>query len=98
MTPDIIINVRFLTPPEGGRGGAVQGPSYSCPLFVDNDGFDCRLLLDDRQLELGKAYEVSVKFLFRDKALPRMYPGAPIRLWEGRDIAQGQVVRICEEG
>jgi hypothetical protein len=43
MKPDAIINVRFLTTAEGGRNTAVGGQFYACPLFFDNEGFDCRL-------------------------------------------------------
>ena len=68
MKPDAIINVRFLTTAEGGRNTAVEGQFYACPLFVDNEGFDCRLLLEGRRLELGSAYEVPIKFLYREQA------------------------------
>ncbi|ULR88299.1 hypothetical protein [Comamonas sp. B21-038] len=96
MKPDIIISVRFLHTSEGGRETPVQGQFYSCPLFVDGEGFDCRLLLGGRRLELGECYEVPVKFLYRDKALPKMKPGTPVHLWEGRNIADAQVVQIFE--
>lgn len=97
MKPDIIISVRFLTTSEGGRETPVQGQFYSCPWFIDGEGFDCRLLLDGRCLDLGVSYEVPVKFLYRDKALPKMQPGAEIHLWEGRNIAKGQVIQVCED-
>lgn len=74
MTADIIISVRFLTTSEGERETPVQGQFYSCPLFVGDEGFDCLLLLDGRYLDLGASHEVSVKFLYRDKALPKMNP------------------------
>jgi len=96
MKPDIIISVRFSLAPEGGRGTPVQGQVYSCPLLIDGGGFDCRLLLDGRRLDLGACYEVPVKFLYRDKALPKMKPGAAVHLWEGRDIAQGRVIKVFE--
>ena len=94
MTPDIIIIVRFLATSEGGRETQVQGEFYSCPLFIDGVGFDCRLLLNGRPLDLGETYEVPVKFLFRDKALPKMKIGAMVHLWEGRNVAEGRVTQI----
>ena len=96
MKPDIIISVRFMLTSEGGRETPVQGQVYSCPLFIDGEGFDCRLLLDGRYLDLGVNYEVPVKFLYRDKALLKMKPGAEVHLWEGRNVANGRVVRVCE--
>ncbi|WP_198117514.1 hypothetical protein [Massilia rhizosphaerae] len=56
MKPDAIINVRFSTAAEGGRNKVVEGPCYACPLFVDNEGFDCRLLLEGQRLELSSIY------------------------------------------
>lgn len=97
MAPDIIISVRFLTTSEGGRKTPIQGQFYSCPLFIGDEGFDCRLLLDGRRLDLGENYEVPVKFLYRDKALPKMRSGAEVYLWEGRSIAKGQIVQICKD-
>lgn len=97
MQPDIIINVRFIPKSEGGRDGAVQGETYSCPLFVNGDGFDCRLLLNGRCLELGEFYEVPVKFLYRDKAMPNMKPGLEIFLWEGRSVAQGIITEVLNK-
>ncbi|MGQ3051681.1 MAG: hypothetical protein ACT6S0_07840 [Roseateles sp.] len=97
MKPDAIINVRFLTTAEGGRSTAVEGQYYACPLFVDSEGFDCRLLLEGRRLELGAASEVPVKFLYRDLALPKLAVGKEVLLWEGRNVAKGQVVKIVDE-
>lgn len=94
MKPDIIINVRFFTPSEGGRNTAVEGPFYACPLFVENEGFDCRLLLEGRRLELGAAYEVPIKFLYRELALPKLAIGKEVLLWEGRNVAKGHIVKI----
>ena len=97
MKPDVIISVRFLAPSEGGRSTAVEGQFYACPLFVDNEGFDCRLMLEGQRLELGSTYEVPVKFLYRELALPKMSVGKEVLLWEGRNVAKGQVVKIIEE-
>jgi len=97
MKPDVIINVRFLTPAEGGRNTAVEGQFYACPLFVDSEGLDCRLLLEGRRLELGSTYEVPVKFLYRELALPKLAVGKDVLLWEGRNVAKGRVVKIVDE-
>ena len=97
MKPDVIVKLRFFTTAEGGRNTAVEGQFYACPLFVDGQGFDCRLLLDGRRLELGSTYEVPVKFLHRELALPKLGVGKDVTLWEGRNVAQGQVVKIIDE-
>ena len=94
MKPDAKINVRFFTTPEGGRTTAVEGQFYGCPLFVDNEAFDCRLLLEGRRLELGTTYEVPVKFLFPELALPKLAVGKEVLLWEGRNVARGQVIEL----
>jgi hypothetical protein len=45
-------------------------------------------------LEFGKVYELPVKFLHAQLALAKLSVGQEIRLWEGRDIAFGKVVRL----
>jgi hypothetical protein len=97
MKPDAIINVRFFTTAEGGRSTAVEGRFYACPLFVENESFDCRLLLEGRRLELGATYEVPVKFLYRELALPKLAVAKEVVLWEGRNVAKGQVVEVVDE-
>jgi hypothetical protein len=92
MESDAIIEVRFKTPEEHGRRTAVQGDYYGCPFVVDGEAFDCRLLLSGRRLELGKIYQVPVKFMNWQLVRPRLSKGKSFVLWEGKDIATGKVV------
>lgn len=95
MKPDATIRVRLLTPEEGGRLGAIQGPSYRCALIVNDKGFDCRLILQDTDLlEGGNSYEVGVKFLNRELAFAELAPKKKVALWEGKTIAVGEVILI----
>lgn len=75
MEPDAIIEVRFKTPEEGGRKADIAGNYYSCPLFLDGEGFDCRLILGSRQLVLGEWYRLPVKFLNLNLVAPRLRIG-----------------------
>lgn len=101
MNADIYIKVRFKTSEEGGRKTSVKrktalGPDfYGCPLMVDGTAYDSRLLIEDREIELGKYYEIPVKFLDKDLALPNLAVGKNITLLEGKEIANGQVIKIC---
>lgn len=94
MQPDAIIEVRFKTTPENGRQSSVVGDVYGCPLFVDGEAFDCRMQLDGKTLVLGKTYELGVKFLNPQLALPHLSPGKAVSLWEGKEIAVGKVMRL----
>lgn len=96
MKPDAIIKVRFKTTAEGGRHGpiVIGETPYGCPLFVDGHAFDCRLLINAQTLHLGETYELPVKFLNPDLVLPKLSPGKPLKLWEGKDIATGEVIRL----
>jgi hypothetical protein len=94
MKPDAIISVCFKTPEENGRNTAVQGDYYNCPLFIDGEGFDCRLLLGRNKLELGVRYEVPIKFLFPELVRTKLTVGKEVTLWEGKEIASGTVLKI----
>jgi hypothetical protein len=95
MKPDVIIEVRFKMASEGGRQGDILGGEfYGCPLFVEGEAFDCRLLLSGRTLQLGETYELPVKFLNPALVLPKLLPGKSVKLWEGKEIATGKVVRL----
>jgi hypothetical protein len=102
MKPDIYIKVRFKTSAEGGRSASLKrktplGPDfYACPMIVNGKGYDCRLLIGDKEIELGKYYEIPVIFLDIDLALPNLSIGKKITLWEGKEVADGQVIKICD--
>lgn len=94
MQPDALIAVRLLSSEEGGRSQPAGGRTFGCPMFIDGEGFDCRLLLDGLVLQPGKLYKVPVKFLRRDYADARLHVGMPLTLWEGRTIAIGTISRV----
>ncbi len=103
MELDIYIKVRFKTNAEGGRKTPVKrktplGPDfYACPLIVDDKAYDCRLLVGDNEIELGKYYEIPVKFLDVELALPNLSVGKKVTLWEGKEVADGEILRIEKE-
>lgn len=92
--PDAVIKVRFSRTDEGGRLHAPSGKFYACIFVIGRDGFDGRLLLNGRTLELGVEHEVGVKFLSPDLVLPRLSPGTRVSLREGRKVAEGTVLRL----
>lgn len=94
MKPEILIEVRFRTESEGGRLTPVQGNFYACPLFIDGIGFDCRIYLNNLSLQLGETYTVPVKFLNIESVQSRLVVGTKIVLWEGKDVADGSIVKI----
>ncbi len=102
MRADIYINVRFKTYAEGGRKTSLKRKFplgvdfYACPMIIDGTAYDCRLLIGDQELKLGKYYEVPVKFLNKDLVLPNLFVGKNIVLWEGKEVASGTVIKLFE--
>lgn len=96
MKPDARLKVRFLTTEEGGRETAIHGDKYGCPvIFGGNKAFDCRFVLSGQELfELGKVYEIQVKFLNPELAIKEFQRGVEVSLWEGRIIAEGKVIEF----
>lgn len=101
LTPDIRVRVRLRTAEEGGRRkGEIPPVQFRCPFVFEGEMFDCRLLLDQvgTTLQPGASYEqIPVKFLFPDLVKPRLHPGASFKLWDGRDIADGEVTEVVAE-
>lgn len=97
-TYDAIIQVKFLTPEQGGREHSIQGCNYSCPLIVDEQGFDCRFVLEEEQIfNLGSSYKIPIRFLNFKTARPYIEEGRSLALWEGKIIATGTIFRISED-
>lgn len=94
MKFDAKIAVRFYLPVEGGRAGPILGGVFGCPMLIDGVAFDCRLYFKEPRLELGRDYEVAVRFLQSHQVVPRLRIGTKIVLWEGKDIGAGRVVSL----
>jgi hypothetical protein len=88
------IRVRFLTSGEGGRQTDVTGDVYACPMFIDGEAFDCRIYLNGKTLTLGETYDVPVKFLNRELVLPRLATHKRVKLWEGKCVADAEVIHV----
>jgi len=95
MNPDVIIKVRFLTKSEGGRNTPIFKMPYGCPLIINGRGFDCRFITNQNCIfELGETYEIPIKFLDSSQALMNISEGNEISLWEGKIIANGQIIKV----
>jgi hypothetical protein len=101
LTPDVRVRVRLRTAEEGGRQkGEIPPVQFRCPFVFEGEMFDCRLLLDQvgTTLQPGASYEkIPVKFLFPDLIKPRLRPGVSFKLWDGRDIADGEVTDVVAD-
>ncbi len=93
------ILVRFLSAAEGGRQSSIVTDRYGCPLMIDDtQAFDCRFILDGTTVfELGKEYEIAVKFLNPENAFSHLNEGDEISLWEGKKIGAGIVKKIFSD-
>jgi hypothetical protein len=61
MKADVIIKIRFKTAAEGGRSGpiVITEIPYGCPLIIDGEAYDCRVLVSAKTIYTGETYEVS---------------------------------------
>lgn len=94
---DAVIRVRFLTSAEGGRQTDVTGEDYSCPMFIDDKAFDCRVSLEGTRIVLGRTYDLPVRFLDRAAALPLLTSGKSVKLWEGKFVADAEIVELSAD-
>lgn len=90
-----IARVRLLTTLEGGREERTPRDFFGCVFCLDGEHNDCRLLLADTgPLEPGQKAEVPLVFTSPDLVIPRLRVGSRFTLWEGRHIADGEVLRV----
>ncbi|HMJ11056.1 MAG TPA: hypothetical protein VK524_06590 [Polyangiaceae bacterium] len=97
LRPDVIARVRLLSSAEGGRQRAIPPTMFGVPFFFEGEGFDCRLLLDQLGVSLEPGQEragIPIKFLFPEYIKGRLRPGDKFKLWEGKDIAEGEVTEV----
>jgi hypothetical protein len=97
LQPDAVIKVRFKRMDEGGRRGGLTCGVYHCICYLDGVAHDCRVYLEERTLELGQEYRVPVRFLAPEIVIPKLSVGKIVSLWEGKEVATGEVVAIKPE-
>jgi len=95
-----IATIRLMSPAEGGKRLAIRG-DYRCPVFFRNvpelslHGYECRLLLGEISIVPGEtARDVPIAFLSPNDVFPHLNIGVRFRLWEGRDIGDGEITRM----
>lgn len=95
--------IRLLRAEEGGRLTSISVPDYRCPVFFEGipelsaHAYDCRMLVQ----EIGKPIfpgdtvdEIPLLFLSEDEVIPYLRPGVTFKLWEGKTIGTGVVLRV----
>ncbi len=97
MKPDIIADIQFLSPEEGGTRkvpifATEQIPYFSCPLEFKGKYYDCRLLLDNiGTIQLGSHInDIPIRFLTR-LLEDQLSVGASFTLWNSGIFARGVV-------
>lgn len=71
---------------------------FRCVFEFEGAGFDCALLLTDLgSLAPGNEAVVPVAFLFPEHVKARLQPGSRFRLWEGKYIAEGEILEVLDE-
>jgi len=88
------IRIRFLSEAEGGRKSPITAKRFTCPMLVDNEYFDCSLILDGISFDIGQEYDVNVVFLSPDQIKKHIFPGKEVVFWDLREIANGTVLDV----
>jgi hypothetical protein len=93
---DILARVRFLPTAEGGRKGPTPPNRLGLGFHFDGALYDSFLLLHDiGSISPGDEVVVPMMFLFSKAILlPILKKGTKFKLWEGKDIAEGEVIEI----
>jgi hypothetical protein len=102
MKAQLLARITLYPPTDGGRSTATPPKTFSCPLFFENlsgleaHGYDCRMDLSGiGPLVPGSMKEdVPLAFLSAGEVLPHMRPGVRFKLWEGRNIGEGEVLAV----
>ena len=98
VCPDIIAKVSMLPTDQGGKKKSIPPIQFGCPIQLDGEGFDCRLLLDQigKGLAPGETIIVPIKFLYPELARPRLKLGLRFTLYEIGKIGDGEILEILD--
>lgn len=91
MRTDAIADILFYKTSDGGRKSHIFGEFYACPIIINDVGYDCRINIKGKLIELGKCYELEITFLNRESAMKSIKVGKEFDIWEGKIIGKGAV-------
>ena len=96
VTPDIIARVTMYPSAAGGKSSAIPPVQFRCPLSINGELFDCRLLLNQLGIGLspGCSAEIPIKFLNLYLIRDMLLPGAKFALWDMGDFAEGTILEV----
>jgi hypothetical protein len=94
----LVIGVHFSTSKEGGRRGPITlkktPPYYRCILRTNNqENFDCQVCLEEAVIAPGGTYDLPVRLLSPEIALPFLAVGNDISVCEGWKVVATGVIK-----
>ena len=90
---DIIAHIVLHNTNDGGRSIPTPSHQFRCPLKIEEELFDCALLLQG-SLRPGDEATVPIVFLSPKIVLPLLRVGSRFALWERGEIGVGTVEEI----
>ena len=96
VTPDIIARVTMRSADAGGRTVGIPSVQFRCPLSINGELFDCRLLLNQVGFGLlpGSTADIPIKFLYLNLVQDMLIPGSRFTLWDMGDFADGTILDV----
>lgn len=97
----IFAKIALLGVADGGRSQGLPMMNFGCPVFfqsvpaLGSHGYECRLLLPEygQTISPGEtAQPVPMIFLSAEEVGAHLTPGVKFTLWEGRTIAEGEIL------
>jgi hypothetical protein len=94
VAPQVIARLNLFSADEGGKGLPPRPGDWRTILTVGSESFSARVAASTEQaLEPGVVAEAAIQFLVPDAALPKFKPGVQFKIWEGKDVGTGEVLR-----
>jgi hypothetical protein len=92
---DVIADVYLYATDAGGRSGPTPSDTFSCPMYVADHYYDCRLLLKRvGRIAPGSLARVPISLLDPETAKKQLQIGTVFKLWERGFIGEGKVVHV----
>lgn len=99
----VITKLHLFSTEEGGRSKPLPTCKFGCPIYFESvpelsgSAYDSRILVNELREAIvpgGTFEEVAIAFLSEDLVVPFLKAGVKFKLWEGKIIGIGEVVRI----
>lgn len=95
VKPDIIAEILFYPPNNGGLSNPIGGTNLNCPMKIKENFYEVRIFIDnEKYIQSGEIAKLPIKFLCFENVKNKIKLGTSFSLYSLNEFAKGTIIKI----